>query len=141
MHPRSAIQLARDAELDLVEVAPMADPPVCRIMNFGKYKFQQSKKAQSAKRKQKVIHVKEVKLRPKTDEHDYQFKIRNAGRFISQGNKVKITIMFRGREMAHTDIGRRIIDRVILDLAEIAVVEQTHRLEGRHMNAILAPKK
>lgn len=140
MSVEEALQAARSKNLDLVEVAPQADPPVCRILNFGKYKYQQSKRNQQARRRQRNVQVKEVKLRPKTDEHDYQFKIAHAKRFLSAGNRAKITIMFRGREMAHTDIGRRILQRVVDDLADIAQVERPPKLEGRNMSMILSPR-
>jgi len=135
-----AIELARAQGQDLVEVAPQADPPVCRILDYGKYKYQQSKRSQAAKRKQRVIQVKEVKFRPKTDEHDYLFKVEHVRRFLRDGNKAKVTIMFRGREMAHTDIGRKILDRVIVDISDTGQVENPPRLEGRNMSMILGPK-
>ena len=134
--------LARAAEerLDLVEVAPKATPPVCKIMDYGKYKYMQSKKLQEAKKKQSTIQVKEVKIRPKTEEHDYQFKLRHIKRFIDEKNKAKITIMFRGREIAHSELGLRVLERIIEDTEEIAVVEQQPKLEGRNMIMILAPR-
>lgn len=136
-----ALQLAKDAALDLVEVSPTADPPVVRVMDFGKYLFEQNKKAHSAKRKQKQIQVKEVKFRPGTDEGDYQVKLRNLTRFLTEGDKAKVTLRFRGREMAHQDIGRRLLQRVSGDLAEIAVVEQNPLMEGRQMVMVFSPKK
>jgi translation initiation factor IF-3 len=141
MQLRDAVQLARQKELDLVEIAPTAQPPVCRIMNLGKFLYQQSKKAQAARKKQKNILVKEVKFRPKTDEHDYTFKRNHIERFISEGHKVKATIMFRGREMAHPEIGRRILERVIEELKEKIEVERMPRQEGNNMIAILTPKQ
>jgi translation initiation factor IF-3 len=141
MQVRDALMLAKQKELDLVEIAPTAQPPVCRIMNLGKYLYQQSKKAQQARRKQKTVLVKEVKFRPKTDEHDYLFKRKHIERFIGEGHKVKATIMFRGREMAHPEIGRRILERVIDELKEIIEVERAPRQEGNNMIAILTPKK
>jgi translation initiation factor IF-3 len=135
-----ALEIARSRNLDLVEVAPLADPPVCRILDYGKYKYQQSKRSQQARRKQRSVQVKEVKMRPKTEEHDYQFKLNHARRFLSAGNKVKVTIMFRGREMAHTDLGRRKLDRFVEELGEIAQVESAPRLEGRNMSMILSPR-
>ena len=135
-----ALQLAEERGLDLVEVAPGAKPPVCRIMDFGKYKYQQSKRLQQAKKKQKVISVKEIKLRPKTEEHDYQFKTQHVRRFLQDGHKAKVTIMFRGREMAHIELGRRILDRVVADLEEISVVEQMPKQEGRNMTMVLGPR-
>jgi translation initiation factor IF-3 len=135
-----AIRIAKDEGLDLVEVSPNANPPVCKIMDYGKYKYRQSKKSQQAKKKQKTFQVKEVKLRPKTDEHDYQFKMRHVQRFIGDGNKVKVTIMFRGREMAHQDRGRMMLSRIRDEFAENTIVEQEPKMEGRNMNMILAPK-
>ena len=136
-----ALQLATDAALDLVEVSPTAEPPVVRVMDFGKFLFEQNKKAHSAKRKQKQIQVKEVKFRPGTEEGDYQVKLRNLIRFITEGDKAKVTLRFRGREMAHQDIGRRLLQRVSGDLAEIAVVEQNPLMEGRQMVMVFSPKK
>jgi len=136
-----ALQLALAAELDLVEVSPTAEPPVVRIMDFGKFLFEQNKKAHSAKRKQKQIQVKEVKFRPGTGESDYQIKLRNLIRFLSEGDKAKVTLRFRGREMVHQDIGRRLLDRVVADLAPHSVVEQTPLMEGRQMVMVFAPKK
>jgi translation initiation factor IF-3 len=141
MQLRDAVLLARQKELDLVEISPTAQPPVCRIMNLGKFMYQQSKKAQAARKKQKNILVKEVKFRPKTDEHDYLFKRNHIERFIKEGHKVKATIMFRGREMAHPDIGRRILERVIEELKELIDIERVPRQEGNNMIAILSPKK
>lgn len=141
MSRAQALQLAYDAQLDLVEVSPTADPPVVRVMDFGKYLFEQNKKAHSAKRKQKQIQVKEVKFRPGTDEGDYQVKLRNLVRFLTEGDKAKVTLRFRGREMAHQDIGRRLLQRVSGDLAEIAVVEQNPLMEGRQMVMVFSPKK
>ncbi|MGC4027890.1 MAG: translation initiation factor IF-3 [Steroidobacteraceae bacterium] len=136
-----ALQLALDAQLDLVEVSPTAEPPVVRVMDFGKYLFEQNKKAHSAKRKQKQIQVKEVKFRPGTDEADYQVKLRNLIRFLTEGDKAKVTLRFRGREMAHQDIGRKLLTRVQGDLAEHAVVEQNPLMEGRQMVMVFSPKK
>src|SRR5688572_3592426 len=133
--------MASDAQLDLVEVSPTADPPVCRVMDFGKFLFEQNKKAHSAKRKQKQIHIKEVKFRPGTDENDYQIKLRNLIRFLTEGDKAKVTLRFRGREMAHQEIGRRLLDRVVKDLTEHAVIEQHPLMEGRQMVMMFAPKK
>mgnify|MGYP001392157282 CR=1 FL=1 len=141
MSRAEALQLASDASLDLVEVSPTADPPVVRVMDFGKFLFEQNKKAHSAKRKQKQIQVKEVKFRPGTDEGDYQVKLRNLVRFLTEGDKAKVTLRFRGREMAHQDIGRRLLQRVSGDLAEIAVVEQNPLMEGRQMVMVFSPKK
>jgi translation initiation factor IF-3 len=136
-----ALQLAVDAALDLVEVSPNAEPPVVRVMDFGKYLFEQNKKAHSAKRKQKQIQVKEVKFRPGTEEGDYQVKLRNLVRFLTEGDKAKVTLRFRGREMAHQDIGRRLLTRVQGDLAEHAVVEQNPLMEGRQIVMVFSPKK
>ena len=135
------MQKAFDMDLDLVEVSPNADPPVCRIMDFGKYLFEQNKKAHSARKNQRTVHVKEVKFRPGTDEGDYQVKMRNLVKFLTQGDKTKITLRFRGREMAHKDLGRKLLERVRTDLEEITVVEQMPQLEGRQMVMVLAPKK
>lgn len=141
MQTRDAVMLARQKELDLVEIAPTAQPPVCRIMNLGKYMYQQSKKAQAARKKQKTVLVKEVKFRPKTDEHDYQFKRKHIERFVGEGHKVKATIMFRGREMAHPEIGKRILERLMDELKDFIEVERLPRQEGNNMIAIFAPKK
>ena len=137
----AALQLAVDAALDLVEVSPTAEPPVVRVMDFGKYLFEQNKKAHSAKRKQKQIQVKEVKFRPGTEEADYQVKLRNLIRFLTEGDKAKVTMRYRGREMAHQEIGRRLLTRVQGDLAEHAVVEQNPLMEGRQMVMVFSPKK
>ena len=136
-----AIEAASGKGLDLVEVAPNAEPPVCRIMDFGKYLFEQNKKAHSARRKQKQIHVKEVKFRPGTEEGDYQVKLRNLIRFLSNGDKTKVTLRFRGREMAHQNLGRQLLERVRQDLEEYGAVEQRPQLEGRQMVMVIGPKK
>jgi len=136
-----ALQVAEEAGLDLVEIAPQADPPVCRIMDYGKFLFEESKKAQQARRKQKQVQVKEVKFRPGTDEGDYQVKLRNLTRFLTEGDKAKVTLRFRGREMAHQELGRNLLKRVEEDLSDIAVVEQYPKMEGRQMVMVLAPKK
>lgn len=136
-----AIEIARADSLDLVEVSPMAEPPVCRVMDFGKYLFELNKKAQSAKRKQKQVHVKEIKFRPGTDEGDYQIKLRKLREFLEIGDKTKVTLRFRGREMAHQELGTQLLARVRKDLDEHAVVEQMPQLEGRQMIMVLAPKK
>ena len=136
-----ALSMAQTSELDLVEVSPTAEPPVVRIMDFGKYLFEQKKKSHSAQKKQKQQQVKEVKFRPGTEEADYQVKLRNLIRFLTEGDKAKVTLRFRGREMAHTDIGRRLLDRVSTDLAQIATVEQFPLMEGRQMVMVVAPKK
>lgn len=136
-----ALRTAEDAGLDLVEIQPNGDPPVCRIMDFGKFKFEAQKKAQAARKKQKQVEIKEVKFRPTTDVGDYQIKLRNMLRFLEEGDKVKVTIRFRGREMAHQDLGHALAKRVQADLAEDGVVEQFPRLEGRQMVMMVAPKK
>ncbi len=136
-----ALNMARDQDLDLVEVAPNANPPVCRIMDYGKHKYKASKKAHEAKRKQKIIHVKEVKFRPGTDEGDYQTKLRNLRRFLEDGDKIKVTLRFRGREMAHQEIGMRLLDRVREELDELASVEQRPKMEGRQLIMVMAPRK
>jgi len=135
------LKIAREKDLDLVEVAPQAEPPVCRIMNFGKYQYQMNKRMQEAKKHQKQIVLKEVKFRPRIDEHDYTFKKNNIIRFLSEGDKTKATVLFRGREMAHTDLGRQILDRLISELSDVAEVEREPRQEGYAMIAILSPKK
>jgi len=137
---KKALELAVQDELDLVEVAPNADPPVCKIMDFGKFKYQQNKRSQEAKKKQTVIQVKEVKVRPKTDEHDLQVKMRHIKRFLGQKDKAKVTILFRGREIAYTDQGTKLLERIREELKEDCVVEQLPKMEGRNMVMILAPK-
>ncbi|WP_041441456.1 translation initiation factor IF-3 [Syntrophobacter fumaroxidans] len=137
---KKALELAAQDELDLVEVAPNADPPVCKIMDYGKFKYQQNKRTQEAKKKQTVIQVKEVKIRPKTDEHDLLVKIRHIKRFLAQKDKAKVTILFRGREIAYTDQGTKVLERVREELKEDAVIEQPPKMEGRNMVMILAPK-
>jgi translation initiation factor IF-3 len=136
-----ALAKAAAEELDLVEVSPTAEPPVCRIMDFGKYLFEQNKKAHSAKRKQKQIQLKEVKFRPGTETADYQVKLRNLVRFLTSGDKAKVTMRFRGREMAHTEIGRKLLDRLVADLAEHGQVEQHASMEGRQITMVISPKK
>ncbi len=136
-----ALDLARSSELDLVEVSPQADPPVVRVMDFGKFLFEQNKKSHAAKRKQKQIQIKEIKFRPGTDENDYQIKLRNIIRFLTEGDKAKVTLRFRGREMAHTELGRKLLDRLVNDLREYAAIEQNPLMEGRQMVMMFAPKK
>lgn len=136
---RQAIAIAQELGLDLVEINPKTDPPVCRIMDFGKFKYEQKKQANAAKKKQKVIEVKEVKMRPKTDTHDFEFKIKHVRRFLEDGNKAKLTIRFRGREMAHPEMASRQLDKVVEALKDIAVIEQPYKMEGRTMTMILAP--
>ena len=137
---KEAIRIAEERGLDLVEVAPNSQPPVCRIMNYGKYKYQQSKRTQEARKHQTVIHIKEVKVRPRTEEHDFQFKLRHVKRFLDEGNKVKISILFRGREIAHPEFGKEMLNRFIEEAKDIMVIEQFPRLEGRNMVMIMAPK-
>jgi len=141
MPPEQALRLARESGLDLVEVSPESSPPVCRILDYGRYRYQINKKAQEARRKQRVIQVKEVKFRPKTDEHDYDFKRNNITRFLSKGMKVKATVIFRGRENVHRDIGYRILNRIRNEVGEHGVVESEPRHEGPFLYLILAPKK
>lgn len=136
-----ALEMAQSAGLDLVEVSPTADPPVCRIMDFGKYLFEQNKKAHAAKRKQKQIQIKEVKFRPGTEDGDYQVKLRNLIRFLEEGDKAKVTLRFRGREMAHQEVGRELLQRVQQDLLPYAQVEQNPLMEGRQMVMMFGPKK
>ena len=138
MPPPQALAIARTKGLDLVEIAATAVPPVCRIMDFGRYQYQEQKRARSAKKHQKIIEVKEIKFRPKVDEHDYQFKKKHIERFLEDGDKVKATIFLRGREMAHPEIGRRILERVIQELADVAVAETMPRMEGNQMHTILS---
>ncbi|MFZ5582993.1 MULTISPECIES: translation initiation factor IF-3 [Azospira] len=138
---RAALQMAEEAGVDLVEIAPLAKPPVCRVMDYGKFKYHEAKKQHEAKLKQKQVQVKEIKLRPGTDENDYQIKLRNMTRFLEDEDKVKVTLRFRGREMAHQEIGMRQLERIKADLLELAQVEQMPKMEGRQMVMMLAPKK
>lgn len=135
-----ALRIAAEYELDLVEVSPKSDPPVCRIMDYGKFKYQQRKKAQEAKKKQTVVHIKEVKLRPKTDEHDLRFKLRHIERFLKEGHKTKVTIVFRGRELSHPGIGKGILTRVSEEAKEWGTIEQQPKFEGRTMVMVLSPR-
>ena len=135
-----ALSVARDQGLDLVEVAPTANPPVCRIMDYGKHKYKASKKAHEAKKKQKIIHLKEVKFRPNTDQHDFDFKLRNVQRFLENGDKAKVVIFFKGREIVHREFGMRVLQRVAEATEETAVIEQQAKQEGRTLVMILAPK-
>lgn len=137
---KEALKLAEELELDLVEIAPTAKPPVCKIMDFGKYRYQQSKKEKEAKKKQKVINVKEIKIRPSIEEHDFQVKLKNVIRFLEDGDKVKVTVMFRGRELAHPEIAYELLNKMSQEVGSIAVVERPAKLEGRNMIMILAPK-
>jgi translation initiation factor IF-3 len=138
---RAALQMAEEAELDLVEIAPLAKPPVCKMMDFGKFKYQEAKRAHEAKLKQKQVQVKEVKFRPGTDENDYQIKLRNLIKFLGEGDKAKITLRFRGREMAHQEFGMRVLERIKGDLTDVALVEQFPKMEGRQLIMVLAPTK
>lgn len=140
MATRDALLLAEEQHLDLVEVAPKAKPPVCRIMDFGKYRYEQQKRDKEAKKKQKIITLKEVKLRPHIEQHDFDVKLKNALRFLEEGNKVKVTIMFRGREMSHQELGRDVLHRVAERLKELVIIERDPKLEGKNMIMILAPK-
>ncbi len=135
-----ALGMAQEQNLDLVEVAPGADPPVCRIMDYGKHKYRQSKKAHEAKKNQKIVHVKEVKFRPNTDQHDYDFKLKHVQRFLEAGDKAKVVIFFRGREILHRENGQKILDRVVEATEEMATIEQAPKQEGRTLVMILAPK-
>jgi translation initiation factor IF-3 len=134
-----ALRVAANADLDLVEVSPKSEPPVCRIMDFGKFKYQQSKKAHDAKKKQAVVHLKEVKLRSKTEEHDLEFKLRHIERFLKEGNKTKVTIIFRGREITHSDLGKQMMGRIAEKAKEWGKIEQPAKFEGRNYVMILAP--
>lgn len=141
MTPREALQIAEEKELDLVLVSDKADPPVCRVMDYGKFKFEQEKKAREAKKKQHTVDVKEVKMRYKIEEHDYNVRINQAKRFLKDGDKVKATIMFRGREIQHSDMAEELLNRMAGDLQEVAEVQQAPKKEGRNMMMLLAPKK
>jgi len=138
---REALKLADEAEVDLVEIAPQAEPVVCRLMDFGKFRYQRQKKAHDARLKQKTIQLKEVKFRPGTEENDYQVKVRNIVRFLNEGDKAKITMRFKGREIAHQEFGMHMLERIRVDLEDDAVVEQVPKLEGRQLVMVLAPKK
>ena len=135
-----ALRAAQERGLDLVEVAPLARPPVVKIMDYGKYRFEQAKAARAAKKKQHVIHIKEVKYRPGIDEHDFEFKTRHAREFLTEGNKVKVTMMFRGRQLAHPELGQEVLNRVLEALKDVAKVETDAKLDGRNMTMVLAPK-
>jgi len=141
MLTKEALRLAEEKGLDLVEVAPQASPPVCRIMDYGKYRYEQRKRTKEAKKKQRTMEVKEIKLRPKIEEHDYQVKLRQAQKFLKSGDKTKVTIMFRGREMAHLDIGKKLLDRLSNDVTDLGMVEMAAKMEGRSMGMIIAPRK
>ncbi len=140
MPPQQALAIAREKGLDLVEVSPSAQPPVCRITDYGRFQYQEQKRTRQAKKHQKTTEIKEIKFRPKVDEHDYQFKKKHVERFLAHGDKVKATIFFRGREMAHPEFGRHILDRLVEDLAEIATQETLPRMEGNQMHTILSSR-
>ena len=135
-----ALKKAEDAGLDLVEVAPTANPPVCRIIDYSKYKYEQEKREKEARKKQRTVHIKEIRLGPKIGEHDYLFKLKNLEEFLKRGDKVKITMMFKGREMTHVDLGRRILDRLSSDISSIGEIEESPRLEGRFINMVIRAK-
>lgn len=141
LETEEALRQAEEVGLDLVEVAAAAEPPVCRIMDYGQYKYQQSKRQHEAKKHQKIIHLKEIKMRPKTEDHDFQFKLKHAIEFVEAGDKVKVTVMFRGREMSHQELGRKLMDKFVDEIGEIAAVESPAKMEGRTLSMVLAPKK
>ena len=138
---REAMDMAAEQDVDLVEISPTAKPPVCKLMDFGKFKYEQAKKRDEAKKKQKQVHIKDIKFRPGTDDGDYNIKMRNINRFLEDGDKVKVTLRFRGREMAHQELGAQLLKRVEADLAEVGTVEQFPKMEGRQMVMMIAPKK
>ncbi|WP_214646434.1 translation initiation factor IF-3 [Neisseria musculi] len=138
---KEALAMAEEQEVDLVEISPTAKPPVCKLMDYGKYKYQQAKKRDEAKKNQKQVQIKEIKFRPGTDEGDYQIKMRNINRFLADGDKVKVTLRFRGREMAHQQLGAQLLERVKEELVEVGTVEQFPKMEGRQMVMMIAPKK
>jgi translation initiation factor IF-3 len=138
---RQALAIAQELGLDLVEINPKADPPVCRIMDFGKFKYEQKKQTNAARKKQKIIEIKEVKMRPKTDTHDFETKLKHVRRFIEEGNKARLTIRFRGRELAHPEVAARVLDRMVEAVKDIAVVEQPYAMDGRLMSMLIAPAK
>ena len=140
MYTREAFEQAQEVGLDLVEISPNADPPVCKILDYGKFKYEEQKKKNEARKKQKIIEVKEIKLRPSIDDHDYQVKMRSMNKFIEEGDKVKVTMRFRGRELAHQELGMNVLMRVKDDLETIAKVEQMPRMEGRQMTMVVAPR-
>ena len=140
MATRDALRMAEEQHLDLVEVAPKAKPPVCRIMDFGKYRYEQQKREKEATKKQKIITIKEVKLRPNIEQHDFDVKLKNALRFVQEGNKVKVTIMFRGRELSHPELGKEVLSRVAEKLGDMVSIERSAKLEGKNMTMIVAPK-
>jgi translation initiation factor IF-3 len=138
---RQALTIAQELGLDLVEINPKADPPVCRIMDYGKFKYEQKKQTNAARKKQKVIEVKEIKMRPKTDQHDFDTKLKHVRRFIEEGNKARLTIRFRGRELAHPEVAARQLDKMVQLVKDIAIVEQNYQMEGRMMTMVIAPLK
>lgn len=140
MNPRDAMRIAEDVGLDLVEVSPNVDPPVCKILDFGKFKYESQKKAAEARKTQKTVDLKEVKFRPNIDTHDYDVKLRNARKFLEEGDKLKVTLRYRGREMAHQDLGRKLLERVSTDLEDIGKVESMPKLEGRQMIMVVGPR-
>lgn len=140
MNIQDALNKAGEAGLDLVEVAPTAVPPVCRIIDYSRYKYEQEKREKEARKKQRIVHIKEIRLGPKIGEHDYQFKVRNLEEFLKRGDKVKITMMFRGREMAHQDLGRKVLDRLASDISSIGEIEEAPRMEGRFINMLIRAK-
>ncbi|RLK10435.1 translation initiation factor 3 (bIF-3) [Ruegeria conchae] len=139
VHPAKAMQMAADVGLDLVEISPNANPPVCKIMDFGKFKYEQQKRESEARKKQKIIEVKEVKFRPNTDTHDYDVKMRNVFKFLENGDKVKVTLRFRGREMAHQNLGRELLERVAEDVKDLGKIENMPKMEGRQMIMMIGP--
>ena len=139
--PARGVEMAEEVGLDLVEISPNADPPVCKIMDFGKFKYEQQKKQAEAKKKQKTIEVKEVKFRPNIDTHDYDVKMRSVSKFLTEGDKVKVTLRFRGREMAHQEIGRELLERISTDIGDMGKVEAMPRMEGRQMTMVVAPTR
>ena len=139
--PATAIDMAEEVGLDLVEISPGANPPVCKIMDFGKYKYEQQKKAVEAKKKQKIIEIKEVKFRPNIDTHDYDVKMRSVTKFLGEGDKVKVTLRFRGREMAHQELGRELLQRIAGDIEDVAKIEAMPKMEGRQMIMVVAPQR
>ena len=140
MSAREALARAEEADLDLVKISPTANPPVCKLMDYGKYKFEQAKREKEARKNQRVVEIKEVRMSPGIDVNDFNVKLRNAMKFLSEGNRVKVTVRFRGREMAHTDIGRDLLQKFAAGCAEIAVMDKDPKLDGRHMNMFLSPK-
>ncbi len=138
---QEALRIAQDKQLDLIEISPTARPPVCKIMDYGKFKYQQKKKSQEAKKNQSVIQVKEIKMRPSTDQHDFNFKLKHIARFITEGNKVKVTIRFRGREVVHSDLGLNMLNKISQELEDRCTIDQAPKLEGRNMTMVLGPKK